>query len=127
MLSILGYIIGDIDSDVYQTALELNHDKLNNILREIDKVKKELSNSEIDVDAIVTMCCKLGDLWENSPLQVCTRLQNLVFPDGILWDKKIGNYRTLKINEAIAVIARISDTYKTTNEGSSPSLVPLCG
>jgi hypothetical protein len=50
-----------------------------------------------------------------------------VFPDGILWDKEIGDYRTTKINEALVLICKISDTYKNKDEGVLPSLVPLCG
>lgn len=84
----LRFANGDIDVDVYQAALEVNQGKQNKAILEIDKVTKELSNSNSDIDTIVEMCCKLGCLWEESSLQVCQKLQNLVFPDGILWDKR---------------------------------------
>lgn len=123
----LRFADGDIDEDVFQTALEVNQEKLNKILLEIDNVNKELSNSNTDVDSIVAMCCKLGDLWKESSLQVCQKLQNLVFPNGILWDKKKGDYRTLKTNEAIGLIAEIANTYKKENESEKLSSVNWCG
>lgn len=73
------------------------------------------------------MCCKLGDLWKESSLQVCQKLQNLVFPNGILWDKKKGDYRTLKTNEAIGLIVEIANTYKKENESEKLSSVNWCG
>ena len=88
---------------------------------------KELSNSNTDIDVIVEMCCKLGRLWKESSLQVCQKLQNLVFPDGILWDKRKGSYRTIKTNKALELIAEISSNYKKVNEGIQPSSVALCG
>lgn len=118
---------GDIDEDVYQTALEVNQEKLNKTILEIDRVNKELSNSSSDVDAIVEICCKLGCLWKESSLPVCQKLQNLVFPDGILWDKRKGDYRTIRTNKALELIAQISSNYKKEDEGISPSSVALCG
>jgi hypothetical protein len=49
------------------------------------------------------------------------------FPDGILWDKRKGNYRTIKTNLALELIAKISSSYKIKDEGENPSSVPLCG
>ena len=94
---------------------------------EIDQVNKELSNSSSDVDTVVEMCCNLGLLWKNSSLQVCQKLQNLVFPDGILWDKRNGGYRTIRTYKALELIAEISRRYQNKNEGVLPSSVALCG
>lgn len=123
----LRFADGVIDEDIYQTALEENQAKLNKILHELEQVKSELSNSDSDVDSIVAMCCKLGTLWKESSLETCQKLQNLVFPDGILWDKKTGNYRTTKVNEALVLIRKISDAYKNIGEGNELSPVALCG
>lgn len=68
-----------------------------------------------------------GNLWQKPALHTCQKLQNLVFPDGILWDKEIGNYRTIKTNLVLELIAKISSTYKNEDEGGKPSSVALCG
>ena len=65
------------------------------------------------------MCCKLDSLWKDSSLETSQKLQNLLFPDGILWDKEKDDYRTFNENEALAVIARASSSYKNKKRGFS--------
>ena len=57
------------------------------------------------------------------------KVQNLVFPHEILWDKEIDDYRTFDENEALSVIASISSSYENKKEGNlkrNPSKVKLC-
>ena len=95
----------------------------------IAKVKRNLSNLTSTVDEVVATCCKLGSLWSGSELELCQKIQNLLFPSGILWDKEIGNYRTINCNQALSIIQRISKSYKNKKEenpfGNSSS-VTLC-
>ena len=90
-------------------------------------MEENLSNQKRYIDAVIAMCCKLGTLWQESSLKTCQKLQNLVFPDGILWDKEIGDYRTIKTNEAWVLICKISDAYNNIGEGDTLSPVALCG
>ena len=122
--------MGDIDEDVYTTTVEVIQEKLAKIEIEIAKVKRNLSNLTSTVDEVVATCCKLGSLWSDSELELCQKIQNLLFPSGILWDKEIGNYRTINCNQALNIIRRVSDNYKNKKEGeleNSPSKVNLCG
>ncbi len=123
----LRFAEGTIEEDIYQIGIQDNQNKLDNILLEIDKANSKLSNSQKDVDDILVICCSLGSLWKETSLQTCQKLQNLIFPNGILWDKKIGNYRTIEINQALELIVNISNTCIKTNEGNKPSSVNLCG
>ena len=82
------------------------------------------------VEEVVATCCKLGSLWGDSELELCQKIQNLLFPSGIFWDKENENYRTFDCNQALDIIQRISDSYKNKKEGeleNSPSKVTLCG
>ena len=51
----------------------------------------------------------------------------LIFPDGILWDKQMEQYRTLKCNDFFEIVSRISSTYKNETEGENSSSVNMCG
>ena len=65
----------------------------------------------------------------NSELELRQKIQNLLFPSGILWDKEIGNYRTFDENRALLIIQRISDSYKNEKEedfNKSSSFWNLC-
>ena len=122
--------MGDIDEDIYTTTVEVIQEKLAKIEVEIAKVKRNLSNLTSTVDEVVATCCKLGSLWSDSELELCQKIQNLLFPSGILWDKEIGNYRTINCNQALNIIRRVSDNYKNKKEENSfenSSSVNLCG
>ena len=96
---------------------------------ELAQCQKELSNHKEEVDEVFLICCKLDSLWKNSSLEIEQKLQNLLFPNGILWDKEIDNYRTFDENEALSVIARISRSYENKKEDfpeGKSSKVKLC-
>ena len=96
----------------------------------IAKVKRNLSNLTSTADEVVATCCKLGCLWSSSELELSQKIQNLLFPSGIFWDKKIGNYRTTDENYALNIIHNISISYENKKEGeleNSPSKKTLCG
>ena len=122
--------MGDIDDDVYTTTIEVIQEKLAKIEVEIAKVKKKLSNLTATADEVVATCCKLGCLWSSSELELSQKIQNLLFPSGILWDKEIGNYRTIDENYALNIIHNISISYENKKEGeleNSPSKKILSG
>lgn len=122
--------MGDIDEDIYQTTNQLLQDKLDKIEFELAKCRKDLSNFDSEVDEVFAICCKLDCLWKNASLETSQKLQNLLFPNGILWDKEIDDYRTFDENEALSVIARISRSYKNKKENfldGKSSEVKLCG
>ena len=81
------------------------------------KVKRNLSNLTSTVDEVVATCCKLGGLWSNSELDLCQKIQNLLFPSGIFWDKENDNYRTIDKNSALGIMHNISVSYENKKEG----------
>lgn len=104
-------------------------EKLDNIERGLAECRKNLSNLDSEVDDILAMCCKLDSLWRDGSLETCQKLQNLLFSNGILWDKEKDNYRTFNENEALAVIARVSSSYENKKEDfpeEKSSKVNLC-
>ena len=121
---------GDIDEEIYTITVEDLQQKLAKIEIEIAKVKRNLSNLTSTADEVVATCCKLGSLWSNAELELCQKIQNLLFPSGIFWDKEIENYRTIDENYALNIIHNISISYRNKKEGeleNSPSKVKLCG
>ena len=124
------YGCDEMEEDVYTVTIEALQDKLAKNELELSKVKENLSNQDTTVQDIASTFCRLGCLWHNSELELCQKIQNLLFPNGILWDKEIGNYRTIDENKALAIILRLSDSCKNKKEenpfGNSSS-VTLCG
>ena len=122
--------MGEIDEEIYEMTNKDLQEKLDNVERGLAECRKNLSNLDSEVDDILAMCCKLDSLWRDASLETCQKLQNLLFPNGILWDKEKDNYRTIDENEALSVIVRLSEDYKNKKEENSienSSFVPLCG
>ena len=57
--------------------------------------------------------------------RVMKKLQDLLFPDGIFWDKEISGYRTEKENSALAVMRRITSLCKNNKEEKSVEISSL--
>ena len=122
--------MGDIDEDIYTTTVEVIQEKLAKIEVEIAKVKRNLSNLTSTVEEVVATCCKLGSLWGDSELELCQKIQNLLFPGGIFWDKEKENYRTIGENQALSVIRTISESSENKNKEeseNSSSKKSVCG
>ncbi|HRH64104.1 MAG TPA: recombinase family protein, partial [Bacteroidia bacterium] len=50
------------------------------------------------------------------------KLQKLIFPEGLIYDKENGAFRTPKINSVIAEIARLSGDLLLKEKGLNPFL-----
>lgn len=123
------YGMGDIDDEIYTMTVEALQKDLGQITLELSKYDKDLSNHENRINDVLVMCCHLGGLWRNADLTTAQKLQNLLFPQGILWDKEKEDYRTFGENAALSVIRRITDTYrkeKEENPCGNSSSVNLC-
>ena len=111
--------MGEIDEEIYEMTNKDLQEKLDNIERGLAECRKNLSNLDSEVDDILAMCCKLDSLWHDASLEICQKLQNLLFPNGVLWDKGKDNYRTFEENEALSIIARLSANCKKEKEENS--------
>ena len=56
--------------------------------------------------------CKLAGLWNGGNYQFRQKLQNLLFPHEVCFDKKTGNYRTSDVNIFAKLISSISIDYR---------------
>ena len=116
--------MGKIGEDVYDITISKLEEDLSEIKIQLAKMEEDLSNQRSYIDAVIVMCCKLGGLWKNGNYHLRQSLQNLVFPDGVLFDKKIDGYRTIKDNEVFDIFRRFSDTYKNDKGAAVDLLSP---
>ena len=69
------------------------------------------------------LCLKITDLWVKGNVNLKEKLQKLIFPEGIIYDKINGAFRTPKINSVIAEIARLSGDLLLKTKGLNPFLL----
>ncbi len=119
--------LGEISHDIYDTTNAALQSELYKINNQLNSYSKKMSNLDNIAHGVSVITSKLGSLWKNSNYEDRVKLQNLLFPEGILWDKIKENYRTMKINKVFEVISLLPNVYndkKERNDNESASLSP---
>lgn len=106
----------EIDRDIYNATSEHLNDQLTQIHKALQEAERDLSNEQKYIGDVIAMSCKLGTLWQEGDFRTRQKLQNLVYPDGILFDKHLGSYRTENENEVFRIFRSISTSYKVEKE-----------
>jgi len=61
------------------------------------KMTPQISNLKKSIEEDVVLSAKLSTVWTSSPVNTKEKLQNLVFPNGIIYSKKEA-FQTEKVN-----------------------------
>ena len=80
----------------------------------MEKTKENLSNFEKFIKDTLLISCKLGNLWEESNVEIQQKVQNLLFPVGVIYNKDSNSYLTKVENVVLSFFAEISASYKST-------------
>lgn len=125
------FAVGEIDRPLYEKTKA-------RLLAEIQPIAEALNTSAISTsclpelfDKAVEMAANLTDFWVFGTYEERISLQNILFPDGIVYDKKNNLLRACRENEAFRLIRQISH-FLDKKEGEngtfeyavSPSVVP---
>lgn len=113
------FAVGEIDRLIYEKASGKLKVEIKQISEELEKSNFSLSNPSELIEKGVVFASELANCWLNGDYEERQTVQNILFPEGIIYDKENDTYRTSNINKAIELIAELSDTYlqkKTTNQ-----------
>ena len=121
------YASGKIDDDTFSVVIQEFNNRRDVILLELEKWNVNLSNLRKRIPTIIATASHISDLWHNGNLDIKKKIQKLIFPDGIFWDKEIRNYRTKNRNSVFELMDRFSMTYGNQKGTASLKAVPLCG
>ena len=117
--------MGEIDRDIYKATSEHLNSQLTQIDKALQEAERDLSNEKKYIADVIAMSCKLGTLWQEGDFRTRQKLQNLVYPDGILFDKHLGCYRTENENEVFCIFRSISTSYIVEKEKAAKENTPL--
>ena len=128
------YGLGEIPKDVYDLSKKNLDKDIEQLNIEISRLEKNSSNQVFEVNRAILTACKLVDLWKIGSYHNQQKIQYLVFPDGLIWDKETGKPRTTCENEALMAIRlinkQIQDNPEQEKTGKSfdfPALVAEAG
>jgi len=91
------------------------------IQRELNKVTVSISNPEKLIIQAVDLCQNLSEIWQSGSVATKEQLQQLVFPGGMVYDRKTGVVRTSEINPVFTSILRIVRNLEGTKKGAESS------
>jgi site-specific DNA recombinase len=113
------YISEEINRDMFEKYQAKFNEDIKSIQQELGKVKKGVSNPEKCIENAVDFASKLANMWDLANYQGKQKLQYLVFPDGIYFNKKTDGCRTENINQFLFSIGSISSTLSQKKTGIS--------
>ena len=119
------YGLGEISEVVYQTTIRTLNKELAEIESGLAEADKNLSNLQKFIDEAIAMSCKLGTLWKNGDFASRQKLQNLLFPSGIYFDKNTDDYRTDNENEVFKLFRLFSSSCKNGKEKATSEFLRL--
>ena len=119
------YGLGEIDQTIYETTIGVLRTELYNISTQLSTYSKKLSNIDKIAEHAIVISSQLSSLWDNGDYKQKVDIQNLLFPEGVLWDKVNQNYRTIKLNSVFSIINSLPSKYEAGKEKDDNEIAPL--
>ena len=117
--------LGEINSEIYTATMSELNSRLAEIRRELEDAGKNLSNMMKYINQTIEMSCKLGGLWSDSNFSNRQKIQNLVYPSGIYFDKENDDYRTENENEVFKIFRRFTASCEGGKEKATTDFARL--
>jgi site-specific DNA recombinase len=121
----------DISKDLFEKFTTKLKAERTQLQKQLQKVPEKTSNLENTIEKAINLSSKLNTAWHSADYIGRHKIQYLLFPDGISYNRKNDECRTLRVNEifrAMASLARVSEKEKPElsceNSGLTGWVVP---
>jgi hypothetical protein len=104
------FIMEEIDRDMFKKYKEKFQTEKQEISKNLAKSGKQVSNLDECIEKAMTVCSKLATMWVSSEYGDKQALQNLVFPEGMTYNRKKDECRTPRINSVFECISAMAGT-----------------
>lgn len=112
------FINEEIEKEMFNKYNDLFKIEKREIQKKMELLPKKSSNLENCIEKAIKLSTKLNTVWDSADYIEKQKLQYLVFPNGMSFDKKNMECRTERVNSifsAIADIAKITNSSKKDN------------
>lgn len=96
---------GEIPYDLYLDFVKDYENEKKKVAKELENGSKGVSNPELCVNFAVNYSTKLAPVWSSASYTDKQRLQFLLFPEGIFYNRAADRCRTTGVNDVFAYIA----------------------
>ena len=111
------YALGEVDNTIYKKFKEKYETQKEELLSKIENPSLSSSNLELAIDKALTLSESLEKIWVDGDLKQRQKLQNLVFPSGLGYDKSNDRVRTPKVNAIFGSIPILSKEISNIKKG----------
>jgi hypothetical protein len=103
--SLLNKFLDDlIDNTIYQSKKMEIDNKLSELNQKLQELNVDLSNLDNKLEKAVKILGNISKIWGSGSIGVKQKIQNLIFPNGIVIDPKNREYRTSNIQVIFQII-----------------------
>ena len=85
----------------------------------MESYQGKISNLENYITNALTLSSKLSVVWSSSPVGIKEKLQKLIFPKGIYYNRQNEAFRTEKVNSIFAAIAVATQQTPENKKGTN--------
>ena len=119
------YVLREITKDMYDKFNGRFCEEKREILGQLQQMDFSLSNVDSYIDFSLDLSVKLQKMWHLSNFQAKEKLQYLVFPEGIFYDRKKAAYRTERTNVVFELIYSFTEAMKDNEKGQAGDFADL--
>jgi site-specific DNA recombinase len=111
------FVLGEIDRALYDKFIPKYKEEKRNFIAQLTESDLNVSNLNKYIDLSLKIASNLHELWVSGSYNTKQKLQYLLFPEGIYYDKKNDMYRTERVNSVFNLINSCSGNYETQKKG----------
>lgn len=115
------HVLETIPKDVFDDFFQKYAEEKQRIEKGLETCSGSISSSNLSVylEKAMSLSCKLNTVWTSGNVQVKEGLQNLLFPEGIYYDRVSRSFRTSKTNFIFELIASCSHHPPQNKKGTN--------
>ena len=117
------FVAEEIDAEMFAKYREKFREETKEIEAEMAKAGNQLSNPEKCIAKCLQFASELASLWDLSDYGEKQRLQSLLFPDGISYDRKNDTYRTGRVNAVFSYMSSVARVLAKKKSGETNSKI----
>ncbi len=106
------FAYGEIDRSLYDKLSSKLKTEISEKSMELHKAGLKISNSSETIDKVIATVSQLRSLWQNGDTNDKKIVQNICFPNGLVFNGKNNRFRTDNINVVIDLTTKLSDFYE---------------
>ncbi|QHL89420.1 hypothetical protein GU926_11355 [Nibribacter ruber] len=118
-------LLEEINKDQYEKFTQKLRLEKKQLEGKLPAEQIKLSNLQKYLRFAVKMCSEIGSMWVSGSYHQRQKLQKLVFPEGVLYDKEMDGYRTHRVNAIFFLIASLSAKIGIKEKGQTSNKTDL--